>query len=168
MKKYYVIAGVLVVAVIIYFVSTNENNAPVAVTPTPVVAPTSTTDGSTSTPTGSTGGSTPHSTTPPTATPPAASGYKDGTYTGPVSGASLYGNLQVAVTITGGKITNVTFPQYPNEPGHTTDVSNSALPQLKQEAIAAQASNVNTVSGATQDTEAFNESLTGALAQAQS
>lgn len=109
---------------------------------------------------------TPSGTPPTTGTTPTASGYKDGTYTGSVADA-VYGQLQVAVTISGGKITSVALPIYPNSPGHTSQVAASALPQLEQEAIAAQSANVNIVSGATQDSMAFQQSLASALAQAQ-
>jgi uncharacterized protein with FMN-binding domain len=91
--------------------------------------------------------------------------YTDGTYTGSLADA-IYGKLQVTVTISNGMITNVTFPVYPNSPGHTSQVSASALPQLEQEAIASQSANVNIVSGATQDSQAFQQSLAAALAQA--
>jgi uncharacterized protein with FMN-binding domain len=93
--------------------------------------------------------------------------YKDGTYTGSVADA-VYGQLQVVATISGGMITNITWPVYPNNPGHTSQVSATALPALEQEAIAAQSANVNIVSGATQDSEAFQQSLAAALAQAKS
>ncbi len=91
--------------------------------------------------------------------------YKDGSYTGPAEDA-FYGTIQVEAVVSGGALTDVTFLQYPDAPGHTTDVSNMALPQLKQEAIAAQSANVNIVSGATQDSQAFQQSLAAALAMA--
>jgi uncharacterized protein with FMN-binding domain len=94
-------------------------------------------------------------------------GYKDGTYTGTTANA-VYGQLQVVVTISGGKITDVTFPVFPNSPGHTSQVSASALPALKQEAVVSQNANVAIVSGATQDSQAFQQSLAAALAMAQS
>ena len=96
----------------------------------------------------------------------ASDNYKDGTYTGSVADA-FYGKLQAVVTIKGGLITDVTFPQAPSG-GRSSDVSSRALPALKAETIAAQAASVNTVSGATQDSEAFNQSLAVALAQAKS
>jgi uncharacterized protein with FMN-binding domain len=108
------------------------------------------------------------STTPTTPMATQTSGqYKDGTYTGTVADA-VYGKLQVIAVVQGGKITDVQFPVYPNDPGHTTDVSNQALPQLKSEAIAAQNANVDVVSGATQDSQAFVQSLQSALNQAKS
>jgi len=93
--------------------------------------------------------------------------YKDGTYTGAAADA-FYGTLQASVVISGGRIVDVTFPQYPRDNGHSQQVSSFALPQLKQEAIAAQSANVNIVSGATQDSQAFQQSLASALAQAKS
>ncbi|HUC01422.1 MAG TPA: peptidoglycan-binding protein [Candidatus Paceibacterota bacterium] len=90
--------------------------------------------------------------------------YKDGTYTGSVADA-FYGNLQVVATIQGGAITDITFPQYPTG-GNSSNVSGWALPTLKQEAITAQSADVHIVSGATQDSQAFQQSLAVALAQA--
>jgi uncharacterized protein with FMN-binding domain len=93
--------------------------------------------------------------------------YNDGMYTGPVADA-IYGKLQLDVTISGGMITDITWPTYPNTAGHTSQVSASALPTLEQEAIASQNANVNIVSGATQTSEAFQQSLAAALSQAKS
>jgi uncharacterized protein with FMN-binding domain len=158
MKKY-IIAGVLVVAFVAYviFANTNKSAAPMTAENnpsggTPAAGSSSTTGGDNGTPpTGAgTGG---------------ASTYKDGIYTGTVADA-FYGNLQVAVTISGGKITDVTFPQYPNEAGHTAELSQMVMPELKAEAIAAQSANVQIISGATQDTQAFQQSLASALTQA--
>jgi uncharacterized protein with FMN-binding domain len=78
---------------------------------------------------------------------------------------AFYGNLQVTAVIQGGAIVDVQFPQYPTN-GHSGSVSATALPELKQEAIAAQSANVNIISGATQDSQAFQQSLASALAQA--
>ena len=91
--------------------------------------------------------------------------YKDGTYTGPVENA-VYGNIQVVVTVSGGKITTVAVPVFPDSPGHSSQVSASAIPKLQQEALTMQSANVNVVSGATQDSQAFQQSLAAALATA--
>jgi uncharacterized protein with FMN-binding domain len=97
----------------------------------------------------------------------AAGQYKDGSYLGPVADA-IYGNLQLKVTVKGGKVTDVAWPIFPDSAGHTTLVSQTSLPQLRQEAIAAQSSKIDIVSGATQTSEAFQQSLAAALAQAKS
>ena len=93
------------------------------------------------------------------------SGLKDGTYASAVFDAE-YGSMQVQITIANGKIADVGFLQYPNSAGHTTEVSNRALPILKSEATAAQSSNVDIVSGATQTSEAFIKALASALVKA--
>jgi uncharacterized protein with FMN-binding domain len=159
MKKY-VIAGVLVVAFVAYLVFANKSSTPVAVvsTPTPITTNptpvTGTTTGS-GTAAGSGSGSTGGTVT---------GQYKDGTYTGSVADA-FYGSLQAVAVIKGGVLVDVTFPQAPSG-GHSGEVSTFALPALKQEAIAAQSANVNIVSGATQDSQAFQQSLASALTQA--
>ncbi len=105
--------------------------------------------------------------TPGSATPVSSnSKYKDGTYTGLVGSASQYGNIQVKVIITGGKITDIQYLQFPTGGGHTAEITALAQPALKQEAIAAQSANIDVVSGATQDTEGFIQSLQSALDQA--
>ena len=109
---------------------------------------------------------TPTSSVKPGATRTPVSGqYKDGSYTGSVADA-FYGNVQVRATVSGGKLTDVAFLQYPSEQGHSLEISNYAMPILKSEAITAQSANVDIVSGATQTSEAFQQSLAAALALA--
>jgi uncharacterized protein with FMN-binding domain len=96
---------------------------------------------------------------------PAAS-YKDGSYTGSVADA-FYGNVQVQVSISGGKITDVQFLQYPNDSPNSQSINQQAMPFLRQEAISTQNAHVDIVTGATQTSEAFIQSLGAALAKAQ-
>ena len=110
----------------------------------------------------SAGGSTP----PPSTAPTVARGhYKDGTYTGSAADA-FYGNIQVQAVIRGGKIADVIFLQYPNDRGTSIEINTQAMPYLKQEAIAAQSAQVDIVSGATDSSNAFIQSLGSALSQA--
>jgi uncharacterized protein with FMN-binding domain len=116
------------------------------------------------------GGSTPPSPTPAPAPAPAPKPkglYTDGSYTG-VSADAYYGYIQVRAVISGGKLTNVVFLQYPNDRGTSIEINSQAMPYLKQEAIAAQSANVNIISGATDSSYAFRQSLSSALAQAKS
>lgn len=92
--------------------------------------------------------------------------YKDGTYTGSVADA-YYGNIQVSTTIQGGKITDVEFLQYPNDRPNSVQINTQAMPLLKQEAIQAQSAQVDGVTGATDTSQAFVQSLTAALTKAQ-
>lgn len=91
--------------------------------------------------------------------------YKNGTYTGQVTDA-FYGNVQVKVTITNGRISNVQFLDYPHDRSNSVRINSQATPLLAQEAIQVQSSNVDIVSGATATSEAFMQSLASALAQA--
>lgn len=101
----------------------------------------------------------------PLTTVTTAVSYKDGTYTGKSSDA-FYGYVQVRATISGGKLNDITILDYPQDRDNSVEINNSALPQLKQEAIRAQTSQVDGVSGATDTSQAFKESLGDALAQA--
>jgi uncharacterized protein with FMN-binding domain len=104
--------------------------------------------------------------TPAPTPPPKPKGlYADGQYTGSAANA-YYGNIQVQVTISGGKITNVAFLQYPSDRSYSRYVNSQAMPYLKAEAIAAQSASVDIVSGATDSSMAFQQSLASALAQA--
>ena len=98
---------------------------------------------------------------------PTAMTYKDGQYTGDVADA-FYGNVQIKATIQSGKVTNVQFLQYPNDRANSIRINQQAMPYLIQEALQAQSAHVDIVSGATDTSGAFIESLTSALSQAQS
>lgn len=91
--------------------------------------------------------------------------YKDGSYTGSVADAQ-WGYIQVKAIISNGKITDVQFLQYPNERNRSIMINNYADPQLTSEAIAAQSANVDIVTGATDTSQAFIQSLSDALSQA--
>lgn len=91
--------------------------------------------------------------------------YKNGTYTGNVADA-YYGNVEVKAIITNGKISDVVFLQYPNDRSTSIEINTQAMPLLKSEAIQAQSASVNIVSGATETSGAFKESLANALSQA--
>jgi len=104
-------------------------------------------------------------TTTPGATTTSGLLYKDGSYTGSVADAQ-WGNIQVKAVIQHGKITDVQFLQYPNERNRSVMINSYADPQLTSEAIQAQNANVDIISGATDSSEAFIQSLSDALSQA--
>lgn len=93
--------------------------------------------------------------------------YKDGTYTGDPADA-FYGNIQVQATISDSKLTNIRFLQYPNDRSTSIDINQQADPMLSQEAIQAQSANVDIISGATDSSQAFIQSLQSALDKAKS
>jgi uncharacterized protein with FMN-binding domain len=175
--KKYTVGAVVIIAFVAYLVFNSNNSLQVAIT-SPAVAtnvtgikPVVITEAASAT-TPAAAGNPPAASTATSAatatntTTPASSGqYKDGTYTGQVASA-FYGNLQVAAVIQNGAIADVQFLQYPQDNGHSRQVSAKAIPILKQEAIAAQSAQVNIVSGATATSQAFQQSLADALAQA--
>jgi uncharacterized protein with FMN-binding domain len=91
--------------------------------------------------------------------------YKDGNYTGAVADA-YYGNIQVRAVIQNGKLADVIFLQHPSDRRTSVEINTQAMPYLKAEAIKIQAGNVDIVSGATDSSIAFRESMSSALALA--
>jgi uncharacterized protein with FMN-binding domain len=84
------------------------------------------------------------------------------TYTGSVAG-TRWGDVQVTVTVAGGKITDVGVPIYPNGNGRDQEINAFALPTLVQETLQAQTANIQTVSGATVTSDGYLQSLQSAL-----
>jgi uncharacterized protein with FMN-binding domain len=92
--------------------------------------------------------------------------YRDGSYTGSVADAQ-WGYVQVKAIIQNGKITDVQWLQYPNDRERSILINSYADPQLTSEAIQAQSAQVDAITGATDSSDAFMQSLTDALSQAQ-
>ena len=84
------------------------------------------------------------------------------TYTGSVA-STRWGNVQVTITVTDGKITDVAVPVYPSENGKDQEINAYALPVLRQETLSAQSASIATVSGATVTSNGYLESLQSAL-----
>jgi uncharacterized protein with FMN-binding domain len=105
----------------------------------------------------------------PTATPVAASGLHDGTWTGSVvpagDGFRTFGDVQVQLVISGGRITDVRPLQMPTH-ARSGAISNYAGPQLRSEVLQAQSAQIDTVSGATYTSQAYAQSTQAALDQA--
>ena len=168
MKKFMLSLAVLGIF-LIYSAGIRHQN-PVLAKPSSLVASgsapsssTPTSGSSSTTPSGNTGSSTTAS--PPPASTSSNGKYKDGTYTGSVADA-YYGNVQVSVTVSGGKISSVKFLQYPNTHSTSVAINQQAIPYLQQEAIQAQSANVQLISGATFTSQAFIQSLQAALSRA--
>jgi uncharacterized protein with FMN-binding domain len=77
-----------------------------------------------------------------------------------------YGPVQVRATIDGGKITKIDVVQYPTESHRDREINTYALPQLNQEAMAAQSAKIDAVSGASYTSDGYTQSLQSALDQA--
>ena len=102
----------------------------------------------------------------PTPSPSSSgTGYKDGTYTGQ-DVFTQFGDVQVKVTISGGKITDVQAVQMPFDRPRSAEISQYAGPMLHDEALQAQTAQIDSISGATFTSEAYAQSLQAALDQA--
>ena len=122
----------------------------------------------TTTTTATTGTTATTATTTSGATSKAASGsstYKDGTYTG-TTVQHQYGSVTVTVTISGGKITNVSAQALDGGDRRSQSIDSQVVPIMKSEVLSANSANVSTISGATYTSTAYITSLQSALAKA--
>jgi uncharacterized protein with FMN-binding domain len=94
----------------------------------------------------------------------AKSGSAPATATGVVA-SNQYGNVQVRVTVAGGKITQVTPLQLPQSDAKSAQISQYAAPQLQNEVLAAQSAQIDGVSGASYTSQSYDTSLQSALDQ---
>ncbi|MEU3456422.1 FMN-binding protein [Micromonospora sp. NPDC006766] len=86
----------------------------------------------------------------------------DGTVTGSVA-QTRWGPVQVKITVSGRKITDVQAVRVPTGNRRDREINNYAVPILRQEALAAQSAQIDTVSGATVTSEGYRESLQSAI-----
>ncbi|WP_431843608.1 FMN-binding protein [Calidifontibacter indicus] len=88
-----------------------------------------------------------------------------GTFTGD-SVDTRWGPVQVQITVSGGKITAVQAVVYPTDNPRDVEINNQALPILADEAVKAQSSQIDTVSGATVTSDGYISSLQSAIDKA--
>ncbi|MGN9817120.1 FMN-binding protein [Streptomyces sp. SD11] len=94
----------------------------------------------------------------------AAGGTEAQTLTGDVVKTD-YGNVQVRITVAGGKITSAAALQSPTG-GRSTQVSTDAVPKLNRAAVTAGTADIDAVSGATYTSGGYKKSLQSALDKA--
>jgi uncharacterized protein with FMN-binding domain len=107
------------------------------------------------------------------ATPaPSATGTSDSGGSGAAGGSKTYsgsvaqtrwGPVQVSITVSDGKITDVAVPTYPNGNGRDQEINAYALPILRQETLSAQSAGIDSISGATVTSDGYKQSLQAAL-----
>jgi uncharacterized protein with FMN-binding domain len=95
-----------------------------------------------------------------------ATGLRDGSYTGDAVG-TRYGPVQAKITVSGGMITAVDVPEYPNGNGRDRQINERAIPRLISETLQSQDASIDMVSGATYTSEGYTRSLQSAIDQAQ-
>ncbi|HUY85037.1 MAG TPA: FMN-binding protein [Candidatus Dormibacteraeota bacterium] len=154
MKKL-LLSGFVILTFVLYSFHSRHGDSPVVVKPVQSTTSAPAAQAPASSSGGSNGGGTGSSNS-------TATTYKDGKYTGSTADA-YYGYIQVLAVISGGKLTDVQFLQYPNDNPNSSYINSQAMPYLKQEALQAQNANVNVISGATLTSQAFVESLSSAL-----
>ena len=125
--------------------ATPTQSATASATPTPTATPTAT-----------------KTTAAPVVTKAAASS-ASGTFVGP-SVFVNYGNVQVEITVSNGKITDAKALQSPN--GRSQRWSDMALPQLRQQTLSANGDQIQGASGASYTSYGWYKSLQGAMAKA--
>ncbi len=76
--------------------------------------------------------------------------------------------MQVQATLAGGRITRVTVLQETNVGARSQQIDAGAIPQLTEEALAAQSARIDAVSGATYTSAGYIQSLQSALDKARS
>jgi uncharacterized protein with FMN-binding domain len=79
---------------------------------------------------------------------------------------TIYGPVQVRVTVKAGKVTAVTAVEYPTGTPRDAQINAFAIPQLNSEALAAGSAKIDTVSGATYTSGGYVGSLQNALDKA--
>ena len=112
-------------------------------------------------------GAAPHS--PTTSRSPAGTSPGTSTGTGTFTGDPIdtqYGTVQVAATLSKGKILAVKVLQAPDQNGRDRQIASSSLPRLTEEALGAQSARIDAVSGASYTSQGYIQSLQSALDQA--
>ena len=84
------------------------------------------------------------------------------TYKGAVV-QTRFGAVQVQITVSAGKVTDVTALQLTDDDRKSVQISNRAAPLLRSEVLAAQSADVQTIGGATVTSDAYLTSLQAAL-----
>ncbi len=100
----------------------------------------------------------------PSATPTSSAGLTTRTIAGPVID-DQYGQVQATITVKGRTIESVSITAPEDDP-RSAGINGQAVPLLQSETLQAQSANVNVISGATITSDAYVQSLQGALQEA--
>lgn len=92
-------------------------------------------------------------------------GLKDGTYTGEVTHTAR-GDYQVQITVSQGEISDIQVLLYPTDNPNSERINQGALPTYIEDALAAQSSDIQLISGASEAFKGFTGSLQDAINQA--
>lgn len=79
---------------------------------------------------------------------------------------TIYGPVQVQITVKNGKVTAAQAVQYPQDSPRDQQINSYAIPVLNQEAVSASSASIDAVSGATYTSGGYITSLQSALDKA--
>jgi uncharacterized protein with FMN-binding domain len=116
----------------------------------------------TQTQTGTQSGTQAQNLTPETQTSQAAGGQ---TFEGDAAD-TRWGPVQVRISVSGGKISEIEVLQSPNNNHRDIEINETALPILHDEAMSAQSAQIDSVSGATYTSDGYTQSLQSAIDKA--
>jgi uncharacterized protein with FMN-binding domain len=151
-----------------YHTSTSSRSAAATA---PVIAQAAPRPSSTSSATTPSPSSTPSSSSPSSSSSsspsssPSSSSSAAKTYDGDAVGTQ-YGDVQVQITVAGGKITAAQVLQVPWNDHRDQEINSYAVPVLNSEVVQAQSANIDMVSGATFTSDGYIQSLQSAIDQA--
>jgi uncharacterized protein with FMN-binding domain len=157
-----------VAAVVLLFSYRTSTNSPAGATAAGATTRQPTTPATAATPSPAAGGDDSGSSEGSSPSPGGSSSTTSGTSTGAKTydgsvASTRWGDVQVSITVTDGKITDVSVPVYPSGNGRDQEINAYALPVLRQETLDAQGAGIDTVSGATVTSDGYIESLQAAL-----
>jgi uncharacterized protein with FMN-binding domain len=160
------IATIAAVALLASFRTPDGTRTRVAGLPTATAGPTpapqpAAAEGGPPTDQGGAAGSTPA----PSPSPAGGSHLRDGRYPGE-DVSMRYGDVQVELVVSGGRITDVQALQLPSDRARSASISQAAGPMLHDEVLQAQSAQIDTLSGATYTSDAYAQSVQAALDKA--
>jgi uncharacterized protein with FMN-binding domain len=79
---------------------------------------------------------------------------------------TIYGPIQVKITVKNGKVTAAEAIEYPNNDPRDAQINSYAIPALNSEAVSASSAQIDTISGATYTSQGYMSSLQSALDKA--
>jgi len=102
----------------------------------------------------------------PAAQAPSAAATPQGAPVKVINGSTVqtvYGPVQVQITVAGGRITAADAVQYPTAQRRDVQINRQAVPMLNAEVLAAQSATIEAVSGASYTSDGYIQSLQAAL-----
>jgi uncharacterized protein with FMN-binding domain len=157
-----ILAIVGTVAGLVVLLSFKTHSTSAAATPPAAISGTS---GQASAPAASPSASSPSSSSPSASKSPSSIAGAAKTVTG-TAADTMYGPVQVQITVKNGKVTAAQAVQYPQDSARDQEINSYAIPVLNQEAVSASSAQIDAVSGATYTSGGYVTSLQSALDKA--